>query len=151
ATPAQTEIRLGDARLTLEQEPPQNYDVLVVDAFSSDAIPIHLLTREAMALYFRHLKPSGVLAVHISNRYLDLLPVVVGEARALGKEAKIVFTQETEDSPNDGRAATQWVLVTARNTLFDDPLLQDRALSTDDTRQVRLWTDDYSNLLQILR
>ena len=67
----------GDARLSLEREPPQQFDVLVLDAFNSDAIPTHLLTREAFEIYFRHLKPDGVIAVHISNRHLNLIPVMV--------------------------------------------------------------------------
>ena len=71
---------MGDARLSLEREAPENFDVLAVDAFSSDSIPVHLLTREAMDLYFRHLKPDGILAVHISNRYLNLQPVLAGES-----------------------------------------------------------------------
>ncbi len=82
-------ILMGDARLTLERqlatEGPQNYDILAVDAFSSDAIPVHLLTREAIQLYFRHLKPEGVLALHISNRYLDLKPVCEGGAASVGR------------------------------------------------------------------
>ena len=88
-SPADKAILMGDARLTLERqlanEGPQNYDILAVDAFSSDAIPVHLLTREAIQLYFRHLKPDGVLALHISNRYLDLKPVCEGGAAAVGR------------------------------------------------------------------
>ena len=74
---------MGDARLTLERQESQQFDMLAVDAFSSDAIPIHLLTREALALYFHHLKPNGILALHISNRYLDLVPVCARGAEAL--------------------------------------------------------------------
>ena len=90
-SPADKAILMGDGRLTLERqlvnEGPQNFDLLVVDAFSSDVIPVHLLTREAIQLYFRHLKPAGVLALHISNLYLDLKPVAAGGARAVGREA----------------------------------------------------------------
>jgi spermidine synthase len=100
---------MGDARLSLEREAPENFDVLVVDAFSSDAIPVHLLTEEAMQLYFRHLRPDGVLAVHISNRYLDLQPVVEGEAQALGKLTRTIDTDE-DDPAVDVFSAT-WVLV----------------------------------------
>ena len=75
---AKVDVAMGDARLSLEREAPENFDVLAVDAFSSDSIPVHLLTREAMQLFFRHLKPDGILAVHISNRYLDLQPVLEG-------------------------------------------------------------------------
>jgi hypothetical protein len=148
--PAQTEVRMGDARLTLERLPPQNYDVLVVDAFSSDAIPVHLLTQEAMQLYFRHLKPSGVLAVHISNQYLNLLPVVVGEARSLSKASVVVHTDGDYDLSH---SITQWVLVTGRTSLFADPLFRnkEKVQTTDDVPSLRVWTDDYSNLLQILK
>ena len=90
------DIAMGDARLTLEREAPENFDVLAVDAFSSDSIPVHLLTREAMQLYFHHLKPDGILAVHISNRYLDLEPVLEGEAKALGKTAREVDTDDDD-------------------------------------------------------
>src|SRR5262249_51887740 len=89
---ARLDAALGDARLSLEREAPENFDVLAVDAFSSDAIPVHLLTREAFELYFRHLKSSGVLAVHVSNKHLDLPPVVKLAAVAVGKEARLVDT-----------------------------------------------------------
>src|SRR5205807_5602010 len=85
---AKVEVALGDARLSLEREPAQNFDVLALDAFSSDAIPVHLLTVEAFKTYLRHLKPDGVLAVHISNRYLDLVPVVQQAARHLSLEVR---------------------------------------------------------------
>ena len=101
---ARTDITLGDARLSLERQEPQNFDVLVVDAFSSDSIPVHLLTREAMELYFHHLKADGTLAFHISNRYLDLQPVLREEAKASGKVARLVETPG--DPPHDVFAAT---------------------------------------------
>jgi SAM-dependent methyltransferase len=90
ATPAKVETVLGDARLSLERESPQNLDVLAVDAFSSDSIPIHLLTHEAFEIYFHHLKPTGVLAVHVSNRYLNLFPVVRRSADSVHKLARTV-------------------------------------------------------------
>src|SRR5204863_1378176 len=93
---AKLDVTMGDARLSLERESPENFDVLAVDAFSSDSIPVHLLTREAMLLYFRHLKPDGILAVHISNRYLDLQPVLQGETEATGKVACVVDTEDDE-------------------------------------------------------
>src|SRR6185503_13323463 len=92
-SPAKIEIAMGDARLSLEREEPENFDVLAVDAFSSDSIPVHLLTKQAMDLFFRHLKPDGILAVHISNRYLDLQPVIRGESQATGKLARLVDTE----------------------------------------------------------
>ena len=84
---ATIELPLGDARLTLEREPPQDFDVLAIDAFSSDAIPVHLITTEAVEVYLRHMKPDGVIAFHVTNRYLDLVPVVEGIAHELGLHA----------------------------------------------------------------
>jgi SAM-dependent methyltransferase len=144
---AKLEIAMGDARLTLEKEAPENFDVLAVDAFSSDAIPVHLLTKEAMQLYFRHLKADGILAVHVSNRYLNLQPVVAGEATALGKLARVVDTDD--DETQDIFGAT-WVLVTSPATGFDDVETKNSA-EIESKKKVRLWTDDYSNLFQILK
>jgi spermidine synthase len=141
------DVAMGDARLSLEREAPQNFDVLAVDAFSSDSIPVHLLTKEAMALYFRHLKPDGILAVHISNRYLDLEPVVEGESRALNKVARVV---DTDDVTEEDVFAATWVLVTSPQTGFA-PLVEDASNAAKATRKVRTWTDDYSNLFQILK
>jgi SAM-dependent methyltransferase len=143
----QTEVVMGDARLSLEKEPPGNFDVLAVDAFTSDSIPVHLLTREAMELYFRHLKPNGILAVHISNRYLDLQPVVQGEAKATGHVARLVDTDD--DDSQDVFGAT-WVLVANPSPGFDSEIL-DNSTEIASKRSVRLWTDDYSNLFQILK
>jgi SAM-dependent methyltransferase len=145
--PAKLEIAMGDARLSLEREAPENFDVLAVDAFSSDAIPVHLLTREAMQLYFRHLRPDGVLAVHISNRYLDLQPVVEGEAQSLGKLTRTI--DNDDDDTTDVFSAT-WVLVFAPDSGFQPPEFFSSA-DIKSRRKVRMWTDDYSNLFQILK
>jgi spermidine synthase len=144
---AKLDIAMGDARLTMEREAPENFDVLAVDAFSSDAIPVHLLTKEAMLLYFHHLQPDGVLAVHISNRYLDLQPVVEGEAKATGKIARVVDTDD--DETVDVFSAT-WVLVFAPNSGFAPEELTNSA-QIESKKVVRLWTDDYSNLFRILK
>jgi SAM-dependent methyltransferase len=141
------DVAMGDARLSLERERPENFDVLAVDAFSSDSIPVHLLTREAMQLYFRHLKPDGILAVHISNRYLDLQPVIAGETKATGHIARLVDTDD--DTAQDVFGAT-WVLVTAPSPGFDADVISD-STEIASKRSVRLWTDDYSNLFQILK
>ena len=145
---ATVELVVGDARLSLEREPPQNYDVLAVDAFSSDAIPVHLLTREAFALYFRHMKPSGVVAVHVSNKHLNLAPVVEMAATWLGKRAVVI---DTNDDDDNGVFGATWVLVSGRASLFDYPFI--RRASSDVKRKAgqRMWTDDYSNLFQILK
>jgi hypothetical protein len=144
---AKHDVAMGDARLSLEREAPENFDVLAVDAFSSDAIPVHLLTKQAMDLYFHHLRPNGILAVHISNRYLDLQPVVDGEAQATGHIDRLVDTADDDDT--DVFGAT-WVLVTAPSPGFDKEIIQNSA-KIETTRKVRLWTDDYSNLFQILK
>lgn len=144
---ARLDVALGDARLSLEREPPESFDVLVVDAFSSDAIPVHLLTREAFDLYFHHLKPDGVLAVHVSNKYLDLKPVVTLGAASLGKEARVV---DTGDEAKDVFGST-WALVAGGGKFFDGPLMRIAAAAEKPSPQMRLWTDDYSNLFRILK
>jgi len=145
---AKTEILLGDARLSLEQEPPQAFDVLAVDAFSSDSIPVHLLTRQAFELYFRHLKSGGVLAVHVSNQYLNLVPVVAGAANSLNKEAVIVNNEP--DGPQGVYRAT-WILVGNRENFLGRLQIEKagRLLTASNPRV--LWTDDYSSLLRILK
>ena len=144
---AKTEVVLGDARLSMERETPQNYDILAVDAFSSDSIPIHLLTREAFQLYFRHLQPGGVLAVHVSNKHLDLAPVVDLAARALGKHALVVLSDDDDDKEMFN---AEWVLVSTRQSFFQFPLIVKAATPLKSRAGLRLWTDDYSNLFQIL-
>ncbi len=141
------EFALGDARLSLEREAPQNFDVLAVDAFSGDSIPVHLLTREAFALYFRHLKPNGVLAVHISNRYLDLRPVMKQAAKAFGKQAREIDTEDNDDRSCFG---CTWVLVTGQPGYFGRPIFE-LARSLESSRDLKIWTDDYSNLFRILK
>ena len=114
---ADHQVLLGDARLTLEAQPSQQFDLMAIDAFTSDAIPVHLLTREAFALYFRHLKPSGILAVHVSNRYLDLVPVVSRNAHDFGKTAIDV---DDEDEEADYFSNSDWVLVSSDAAIFHD-------------------------------
>lgn len=149
---ADKQIFLGDARLVLEQQlkkdGPQNFDLLAVDAFSSDAIPVHLLTKEAVNLYFQHLKPNGVLALHISNRYLELQPVCERSAAAFGKQA---MTVEDEGDQAPYFSSSTWVLLTANGEFFKEPPFKDAYMYPPITRKkFRGWTDDYSNLFQIL-
>jgi SAM-dependent methyltransferase len=148
---AKLDVAMGDARLTLEQElkdgHPQNFDVLAVDAFSSDSIPVHLLTKEAMDLYFRHLRPDGILAVHISNRYLDLQPVLQGEVHATGKIARVVDTED--DDTQDVFGAT-WVLITSPVTGFTGELLTNSA-PLESKKTVRLWTDEYNSVWELYK
>jgi len=145
---AKNEVVLGDARLSLEKESPEQFDVLAVDAFSGDAIPVHLLTRQAFALYWRHLKPTGVLAVHVSNKYLNLGPVVAMGATEDRKQA-MMLSNDGDD--NTEVAASDWVLVTSREGFFGQPEIKSVAGKIDPIPGLRMWTDDYSNLYKILR
>lgn len=141
------EMVMGDARLSLAREPAQQYDTIVVDAFNGDAIPVHLLTREAFLEYRRHLKPDGVIAVHTSNRYLMLEPVVQRGAEALGFVAHFL---ESEDDLAAGLNWTSWVLVTEG---FNERLpmalwLDTQVIEADPA--VQPWTDDHSSLFEVL-
>ena len=139
----------GDARLSLENEPPQQFDVLVLDAFSGDAVPAHLLTTQAMAVYLRHLKGDGVIAVHVSNDYLDLRPVIVGLAAEY--ELSCVYI----DTPGDRKRwkfRSKWMLLTRDETLLQSPEISDvaRLAGEADVSPV-VWTDDFNNLLHVLK
>jgi hypothetical protein len=142
-------VVVADARLALEQEHGTRYDVLIADVFSGDAIPVHLLTEEAFRLYFRRLAPGGVLAMNISNRMLDLSPVVTAAADALGVDAVIV---ESDASRANGWFHATWALLAAEGGAlhslpFDSPSSRLRPLP----EKRILWRDDYSNLFQLLR
>jgi hypothetical protein len=145
---AAAEVVLGDARLSLEAERPQGYDLLAIDAFSGDAIPVHLLTREAFALYFRHLAPDGILAVHVSNHYLELRPVVRAAVDAFGQAARVVDTETRED---EGTYGSTWVLVTRNEATFSRPSF----LASPDVLYLpaatQAWRDDFSNLFRVLK
>jgi SAM-dependent methyltransferase len=144
---ARIDTVLGDARLEMEREPAQQYDVLVIDAFSSDSIPVHLLTREAMAIYLKHLKPDGVIAFHVTNRFLRLAPVVKRIADALDL-ASVLVTDEAEESD---LARTDWVLVTSDVARLKVEPIAGAASEVPEIDGLRLWTDDYNNLFQILK
>ncbi len=137
----------GDARASLAAEPPQGFDVLLVDAFSGDAIPLHLLTVEAMALYRRHLAPGGVMAFHVSNGYVNLEPEIGELAKAAGMEARSVQSPEDKQS---GEFRATWVLV-ATPEFFARDGVADRALRIAPVAGVGAWTDDDSSLLPLLR
>jgi len=147
-SPATIQTVLGDARLSLEREPRQNYDVLAIDAFSSDAIPVHLLTREAFAVYFRQLNSDGVLAIHVSNRYLELAPVVEHEARAFKKSVLMIDNESDEETDV---SASSWMLITGRPGYLDRASLKSFSVLIPQRTDLRLWTDDYSNLWQIVK
>jgi hypothetical protein len=144
---AQVDIVEGDARTSLASEPPQNFDVLVVDAFSGDAIPIHLLTAEALALYRKHLAPNGIIAFHISNRHVDLAPPIVLLAQSAGMEARR-FNVDKATGP--GEYVSTWILVTADPQFFELPEVAPHAHIPEPKPGLKLWTDDYSALLPVL-
>lgn len=146
---AKTDVVTGDARLALEAEllrsGPQGFDVLAVDAFSSDSIPVHLLTHEALTLYFKHLGPQGILALHVSNRYLDLVPVVARLARELDVDYRVIEADER------GREwSATWVLLARARDVLATPAIAGAAV-TQQPLPAPLWRDDFSNLFQALR
>ena len=150
-SPARVEIALGDARLSLEREAPERFDVLAVDAFSSDAIPVHLITREALQTYLRHMKPDGIVAFHVSNRFLDLIPVVARLAEELELHAVLVNDDEDEEEKTL-KSRSDWVLVSREAAALQAPdITAGGATPAEDRREWRTWTDDYSNLIQILK
>jgi hypothetical protein len=138
----------GDARTSLAHEPAQNFDVLAVDAFSGDAIPLHLLTTQAIELYRRHLTPNGILAFHVSNQYLDLAPEIAQLAASANMTARVV--ESPADEPTGAYRST-WVLVSNNDAFFARPDIAAVALPVDPIPGLRTWTDDYSSLLPILR
>jgi len=152
-TPAQVDVVMGDARLTMERElvedrSPQ-YDLLALDAFSSDAIPVHLLTKEAFEVYLQLIKPHGVIAVHISNRYLDLRPVVEKLAEHFGLA---VVTISDDDEPEWWIYATTWMVLSKDRTFIDQPHFQDAADAPNPlVRPIPMWTDDFTNLYSIMK
>jgi MFS family permease/SAM-dependent methyltransferase len=148
---AKIELALGDARLTLEREPPRYFDVLAVDAFSSDAIPVHLITREALGVYLRHVKPDGIVAFHVSNRFLDLIPVVARLAKEHGAHATLV-RDDPDEEEDYRRSRTDWILISRDPAVLKRKEIVERgAVAPEDRPGWRTWTDDYSNLIQILK
>jgi hypothetical protein len=147
-TDAQTDVVLGDARLSLASEPPQHFNVIVVDAFSGDAIPVHLLTREALALYRRHLQPDGIIVFHVSNQYIDLEPVIAGIAGDAGLRAVSIHTHADEQT---GLYYADWILVTASQAFLDQPEILNTGLPTPLKAGVRVWTDNYSSVFPLLK
>jgi hypothetical protein len=144
---ASSELILGDARLQLERESSQQLDLLVLDAFSGDAIPVHLLTDEAMQIYRRHLATDGKIAIHISNLYFDLQSVVLGLAEAQGLQCRTV--QGKEGASLDAHESTWVILAKDANQLdFLEP--SDRANQVPTGKPI-LWTDEKSNLFEVLK
>ena len=150
-SPASIEIVEGDARTSLEREVGEPglepFDILVLDVFSSDSIPMHLLTKEAFGLYLERLKPNGVLAVHITNRFLDLKPVVAGIADAFGLHKALVhdFPRESTDQEST------WFLLSSDKRFFDQPPISLVRSAETDNIESRLWTDNFSNLFEVVK
>lgn len=147
-TKAKTEVVIADARLALERETAQQFDVLVIDAFSGDAVPIHLLTKEAFATYFKHLKPDGVLAVHVTNRFLNLMPVVKTAADSFGKQARLISFEGDSDRLI---FRSNWVVIGATNEVFDQPWFKDVATPIEVRPGFKIWDDNYSSVLAVLK
>jgi hypothetical protein len=148
SSPAKIETPLGDARLVLEKEPNQQFDVLAIDAFSSDSIPVHLITREAITLYKRHMKPDGVIAFHISNRYLDLS----GVTKQLADDVGMQVIQVTDDPGEDSYLyRSDWVLITNNSTLINSLLEKKLATPIAEKKNLRPWTDSFNNLFEVLK
>ena len=149
---SEIDTRLGDGRLLLEREAPAGYDLILLDAFSSDAIPVHLLTVEAMALYLQRLVPTGIVAFHLSNRFLDVEPVVAGLARELHLEGRIRRDLRlTPARQGRGESGSSWAVVARPGQL---PPALEGALSWKDfsaIRRITPWTDDYSSIIRLLR
>ena len=140
---------LGDGRLMLEAEPAQNFDLLAVDAFSGDSIPTHLLTLEAMQIYFRHLRPDGILAVHITNRYLDLRPVVAAAARHFGKAA-LLYALEPDDEDNFC-FSSDWVLIMSPERAKALPRVMNDGEPLEPKDGFRPWSDAFTNLFSVIK
>jgi len=143
---------LGDARISLERElaegNPQNFDVLVLDTFSSDSIPVHLATKEAFALYLEHLAPDGIIAAHITNLHLDLQPVFW----QLAQYYDLSMARVNYPGDSNGGYASHWILLSRNPALLTTPAIQEHSVDlTGYSTNIKLWTDDYSNLFQILK
>jgi SAM-dependent methyltransferase len=151
-SPAQVDVILGDGRLSLEREPDQRYDLLAIDAFSGDSIPMHLITREAMATYLRHLKPDGVIVFQATNRFVNIALVVERLAAEFGLTAVLV-----SDSPEDNEGAAYWIsgtdqLIVTRNArILEAEPIGSVAEPLQPRPDLRVWTDDFYNLLRILK
>jgi hypothetical protein len=145
---AKIDIVMGDARLSLAAELPQRYDVLVIDAFSGDAIPVHLLTTQALELYRRHMQPLGIIAFHVSNRFLDLAPVVEQLAQHAGLKTAFLSSDDDELLDLD---SSDWVLVTSNDAFLSEADVASGKQTITIPPRLHRWTDDYNSLLPVLR
>jgi len=146
-SPAKIDTVLGDARLSMEKEAPQDFDVLAVDAFSGGSVPVHLLTVEAMGIYLRHMRPEGIIAFHVTNRFLNIPPVVEAIAKAHGLH--VAHIRDENDNPL--LRNTNWVLVSRDPAILAKPEIQQRATAIRPIPGIKPWTDDFNNLFAILK
>jgi SAM-dependent methyltransferase len=149
--PPHVDLVTGDARLSLTRVPDSTFDLIILDAFTSDAIPVHLVTKEALALYFRKLRPGGVVVFHISNRYVDLRPVLI----ALANDAHVAGALGEGTVEPDDRARlfypSRWVALARHASTLAALVRRDQWSPLGPTPTTRLWTDDYSDVLAVLR
>ncbi|GAB4061771.1 spermidine synthase [Uliginosibacterium sediminicola] len=138
---------LGDARLSLEREAPQNFDVLAVDAFSGDSIPVHLITTQAMDVYLRHMKPDGIIAFHVTNRFLRLAPVLANIAAAKGLGVALIH----DENDNPALRNTDWVLVTRDPAVLQREVFSKASSPIQPITGLGVWSDDFNNLFQVLK
>ena len=143
-------VQLGDGRLSLSAAPDRSYDLIVIDAFSSDAIPTHLLTREALALYLRKLRPGGVILFNLSNKYLELGPVLAGGVASVNAFARRQLYYPTQDEAAQGAAASEWMVIAARDADLDFLKHDRRWQPTQGQPGVSPWTDDFSNIFRVI-
>lgn len=148
---ANVELILGDGRLSLEREPAQRFDLLAIDAFSGDAIPMHLLTREAMATYVRHLDQNGVLVFQATNRFVEIAPVLERLAAEFGFVARRIVDDPAAGGQDHWLSSTEQIVLTRDAQLFERPALRGAAEPLPVRAGFRIWTDDYYNLLRVLR
>jgi SAM-dependent methyltransferase len=147
-SPGDIRFVVGDGRHALALEPPGSYDAIVLDAFSSDAIPVHLVTREAVELYVERLRPGGIIVFQITNRYIDLEPVLGGIARSLGLEARV---RADRGDGTRGHSPSRWLVLAADTTALGALAADARWTPPSTTSRAALWTDDFSNILRVLR
>jgi len=148
---AEVSFALGDARLQLEREAPQQFDLLVIDAFSSDSIPVHLITAEAFEVYRKHLKPDGAVAFHVTNRFLRLSPVVQQIAHNAGYMTKLLSHDPDDEGTNALLASSDYVVVTRNKAMLEDKTILAAETEIPNIPGLRLWTDNFNNLLQVLK
>jgi predicted O-methyltransferase YrrM len=151
-SPAETSVALGDARLVLDRESPRNFDILAIDAFSGDAIPMHLLTREAIAIYCRHLAKGGILAFHITNKFVALATPIAATANSEHLDVRMVADDpEQADEKGSALSASDWLLITADPSGWKNGEIGRVATTVLLTGTETVWTDEFNNLISALR